>query len=681
MADDVDLALALLDAVIPFQFVPAARRRALAARLERRTYADGDTILRQGERSRELHLLARGTVDVVGEGGRRLPAILEGHYFGERAALFDEPRRVTVVARGAVTTWCMTGKDFLELIDEVPVFAQALASTLKVKQGIFLQYRRMYARLLGLLDRREFLLTELLPAYAALSPALHPALHEPRVDVGALGYAIARLPGEVTRTTFYYLTGTLPLIYSDPDRKFDAVPTKARRRAAWRAMPGKLIVLLRDGITDVTDLLTCLCVYAYEARKLRHRLRETRLLDDVRALGAGARERAQVERALADLPLDEGERAGLLGIWGDDTLERLRDVLLHHEDIAVECDLQLDDYNSRAAETWVSQIRARARSFVDLEDPDLDVHIISSNTHSVSNCLSPGLHRRRDAILAWGRQHRADLAGPPTPERPWGGGWANRDDLLYVTARHWLRAHPEEAARVDAEEEAAGHHRLTSTAFTGIEVDLFDLRRLDPALADGAVGARRPTRPTVLVNVDYAFGQQAEEILANLLFTFGRRVRSVSVLGKAGGLVGHRGHLLLPTATLLQTNDELYPIPNCDLPPDLLRGLANGLPVHVGPVLTVAGTLLQDRMLLHFYRRIWKCVGLEMEGSFFARQLVSAIETGVVDPGVKARFAYYTSDVPLDPEENLSAALAPWEGVPPLYAITRAVLQRVFAGG
>src|SRR5690606_3973006 len=143
-----------------------------------------------------------------------------------------------------------------------------------------------------------------------------------------------------------------------------------------------------------------------------------------------------------------------------------------------------------------------------------------------------------------------------------------------------------------------------------------------------AVGARRASGPALLVNVDYAFGQQAEEILANLLFVFGRRVRSVNVLGKAGGLTGERGDILLPAATLLQTNDELYPLPNRDLPEELLRELLPERAVHSGPVLTVAGTLLQDRTLLHFYRRIWKCVGLEMEGSFFARQLISAIETG-----------------------------------------------------
>ncbi len=38
-------------------------------------------------------------------------------------------------------------------------------------------------------------------------------------------------------------------------------------------------------------------------------------------------------------------------------------------------------------------------------------------------------------------------------------------------------------------------------------------------------------------------------------------------------------------------------------------------------VLTVPGTLLQDRNLLCFYKKLWNCVALEMEGSYYAREV------------------------------------------------------------
>src|SRR5688572_14073883 len=178
----------MLDRVFPFQVLPRARRDALAARLELRRYRDGDLILRRGETSRDVHLLAQGQVEAIDE--RTPPVVVSlieaGHYFGERAALFDKPRRITIRARGEVVTYTLPGKDFLDLVADVPVFAQALAQTLKVKQGVFIPYRKLYARLLSLLDRREFLLSELIPAYRDLMPALHPRMSSHEIDVGAL---------------------------------------------------------------------------------------------------------------------------------------------------------------------------------------------------------------------------------------------------------------------------------------------------------------------------------------------------------------------------------------------------------------------------------------------------------------------------------------------------------------
>ena len=71
-------------------------------------------------------------------------------------------------------------------------------------------------------------LSELLAEYAGLQPALHPLLEDKRIDVGALAYAVARLPEGITETSFYYLAGTLPGLYKDPDSRFDAAPSRAR---------------------------------------------------------------------------------------------------------------------------------------------------------------------------------------------------------------------------------------------------------------------------------------------------------------------------------------------------------------------------------------------------------------------------------------------------------------------
>ena len=66
---------------------------------------------------------------------------------------------------------------------------------------------------------------------------------------------------------------------------------------------------------------------------------------------------------------------------------------------------QTNNYNSRLSELWASQVGGAVERLSGLRPSDfpdeLEVHIVSSNTHSVSNCLNPFFARRKDEILAW----------------------------------------------------------------------------------------------------------------------------------------------------------------------------------------------------------------------------------------------------------------------------------------
>ncbi|KAG5509140.1 hypothetical protein JKF63_06149 [Porcisia hertigi] len=205
-----------------------------------------------------------------------------------------------------------------------------------------------------------------------------------------------------------------------------------------------------------------------------------------------------------------------------------------------------------------------------------------------------------------------------------------------------------------------------------------------------------------LINMDFAFGAQAEGICRVIFSAFGKRIRSVSVMGKAGGLAGKRGdiqlasHVLLSKSSLIleDNQDELRNCRNQDLTVQRLQELAGPrVNVHHGKVLTVTGTMLQNVHLLRYYQQVWRCVGTEMEGSYFARVIEDFYRQGIAHPRLTSRFAYYTSDLPLAQSDaemearrmhrlsagaaTLSAPMSPQEGVPPLYAIARGILERV----
>jgi hypothetical protein len=670
--------LDLLERTNPFAFLDAGRRAWLASRAEVRHAEPGTPLLLERDRAAaSVFVIARGSIEITDARGER-QIVPEGEHWGELVALLDVPHEQARAGELGAELLVLGGHDFLALVEESNVFAQALALTLVRKLKVFDPYRALFAKVQELAERGSFFLSELLPYYRALRPALHPGLDEPEIDVDALKYAVLRLPPEVTHTTFFFLTDTLPVLYSDPDTKFTPVSCgKARRRSIWQLMPGKLLVLVRDGLSDILDLLTCLCLYAIEVRKLRMKIGDDKRLRQLAALIE--RPDAEAERwFLDDLPLSPAEREGVVRLWPQRTAERVREILLHHEDLAFDVRRAVGDYSSRSIDQWVAHIRDEAKKLVDLGS-ELDVHVISSNTHSVGNCLSPFMRRRTDEILAWGREHAPGLAGEPSAERPWGHAWSQQADLVYATAPRWFAARPDLEKHRMEEDRASGRVHIAQSAFTGIEVDLINVSALKQDALDPLLDLGSAPRQRLIVNVDYAFGEQADEILSALIFLFGRRIRSVSVLGKAGALVGHRGDFLLPRALLLQTNDELYRIPNHDLDREELQELADGRGVHEGTMLTVAGTLLQDRKLLLLYKRIWRCVGLEMEGCWFARRVQTAIETGLLAPDVKTRFAYYVSDAPLEPASTLVEALRPEEGVPPLYGITRAILRKILA--
>lgn len=680
-----------LDLIIPFRFLSPEERAALAPDLTEHSFAAGELMVRQGDHADDrVFLLESGSVEILDasrEPARRVSVIHGGHYFGERAALFGEGRRFSIAAMEPVRCVSLGGARFMRLVRESRTFAQALADILRDKQGIFAAFDAFMAELLQGVALQELSLRRILPRYKLLEPALHPHVADPStIDFGALTYAIRRLPENVTTTFAWFLADNLPLLYSAPGETFRAVTTDARPRGVYEMLPGKSMVLLRDGLSDLIDFITCLCVYAVEARKIRKRLRDPKFLLAMTRFEAAAFDEAgasstrDAERAfLRTLPFTAEEADKLCEVWRDDPVERLHEIALHHEDFAIEVRKQQGNYNSRHSELWIEQIAQATKQLVG-HDPcalpaDLRVHVISSNTHSVSNCLSSWLTEHAEEILAWGRRIDHKLAGP---------GWHERFDQVYALSRDYLAAHPEASAAKREAERHCGILKLAETAFTGIQVELIDTGALGRRPIDPGVTLPPADRRSLIVNIDFAFGQQAEEIVGTLVTLFGRNLDSVNVLGKAGALQGKRGDVLVATAFLEQTSDLLRGVPD-PRAVDVAR-LARRVPdrgVHVGPLLTVAGTLLQNRQMLQFYHHVWRCVGLEMEGFYYFRKLAEAAELGLMDRKTALRFVYYVSDLPLDTHANLSGRMSALEGIPPLYAVTREILSAIFeqAGG
>ncbi len=668
-----------LTGVVPFRFLKDSCHALLVEAGLCSSYKRGEVLLEGGSGEPEgVFLLLSGSVESIDDKKKpelRVNVIDSGSYFGEGRLILGSPRQYRVQALEDCLCFIIPAPTFLGILSQNRGFALSLGRILREGQGIFGAFERFTSQVIRDLALGHIELRRLLPLYQALEPALHSGANDESVlDTAALLYAVRRLPENVTSSLVYLLTDELPFMYADVDKLFTFIHSESRHRFIYEMLPGKDMVLVRNGLSDLMDFVTCLCVLAVETRKIRKRMNHP---DIIRGLSDYLRaDSAQVGPEgpfLESLPFSAQEREELCRIWPGKTAQRLRELAFTRQAYSLDIRKQTDNYNARLAELWTQEVGLAAEAYLGLRPPELpdsyEVHIISSNTHSVSNCLNPFFTRNAKEILGWAAQE-----GLKTP------GWLNPFDELYSLTRGFLRAKPERIEGLRESERERGILRMKETVTTGIQVQLIDTTKLDPAFIDPGVSLSGRGKQALIVNIDYAFGEQAQDILRSLILLFGANIRSVNVLGKAGALLGSRGDVLVPDSFIEQKTDALEILPEAC--PDCMQTLAARLgpgKLHRGPLLTVGGTLLQNRSMLNFYRSIWGCVGLEMEGIYYHWAMAEARQLGLLREGAETRFLYYVSDLPLLPGAGLSERLSPQEGIPPLYAITREVLTRILS--
>jgi len=601
--------------------------------------------------------------------------------------------------------------EYVTLIRKNRSFAQSISRRIVERYDIFSAFQSFCKEIFTTQENID--VQSLMEKYYDLDSVIHTKIKDPCLDTSAWFYSINRLPANITSTFVFELVRTLPAFLASRLKESAAkqkgaaaechigviyVPTKDRRRASWQVgTVGKTLVLLRDGFTDLLDFLTNFCIHMVESRKLRVRLTSSAAAVDALESAVLSPERGNGEdTVLKQMPFTEEERHGLKKLWPHGVLRPLYDIIMRKEMVMVRNVETTSSYEIDPFLTWMLSIRSSLLRVLGLSPQDelpdnLAVDIISSNTHSVKNLLSPYVRQHRAEIVAWCHTNIKSTASM---------AWPCEEDMLYYLLPKYLASNPD---LEDQHREVLGRYGITvieDTSLTGLAVELFLVKDLDVYKMDPTLVKRMDTFEQglsrsfihVIVNTDFAFGAQADGIMRALILLFGQRIRSVNVLGKAGGLQGGRGDVQLPSHVLFSKSslltgdvtDDFRTCDNSDVDAQRLSELCAGRSVHTGPVLTIPGTLLQSSSLLQYYKTIWGCVGVEMEGSYFVRQVKESMNLGLISTKTRMRFAYYTSDLPLPSSggteadaAKLSTPMKPTEGVPVLYGITRAFLELI----
>ena len=238
--------------------------------------------------------------------------------------------------------------------------------------------------------------------------------------------------------------------------------------------------------------------------------------------------------------------------------------------------------------------------------------------------------------------------------------------------------------KVSAYARKHGMIEIADDSGSNIYAQLFDTSKIDNSVLNKALDLDlKDHEKPVIFNMDYAFGEQAFETMDELLKPIETgneklpmNVASVSVMGKAGILLGGKGDIMIPNAHIFEGSADNYPLIN-DFNLDDFND--QGSQVFEGSMITVLGTSLSNKDILrYFLKSSWKAIGVEMEGAHYQKAIKAAsMIRNNISENVKVRYAYYASDNPLESGQTLASGSLGISGVRPTYLIAKNNLRAI----
>ncbi|CCW70239.1 unnamed protein product [Phytomonas sp. Hart1] len=700
-----------------------------------REYGELEIIIEEGQLLQHIYVLASGTVEVMNTkkgikrafGHRRVGSITAPNVFGIDNAILESPAEFTYHVSLKSTLLLIPKEKFIALFSQSPVFASSVSSSIVQTLPAFTIFKDFSRSIFGLSsasfrksethqgDGYVLPLKTLVGLYKQSETVQHRRIYSKEIDGEALCYCLRRLPMNITSTYIIVLASLLPNFLSyefiadvTENMRTGVVPntltvdTGRRRRCAWTfAGGGQTLIMMRDGFTDPIDFVSTLCMLIVESRKICMRLEQLVAPSAIEIL----REELSLQMAGGDslhalerLPFSPRERDALKRAWGSNVVLALYNVLQHREEYVVcigpnVCRQFLHDPYTTWGLSIVLQIKKALGLPGDANLPtDIVVDILFSSNRVLKNCfcaMGPELKK----LVA---SKSATDGVEATTSRPISfGAWRNPTDRYYYTLTTLLEKDVALRRCYRASLESNGFTIMEDVDSSALIVDLIDVRKInleyvDPALipyAETAMKEANSSKPHFIINVDKTFGAQVETILRSLLLSFGTRIRSVNLFGKAAGLQGNHGDVVLPSQLLFSKRsfgeDSCDEIRNCNQASlevediEAFFGKSSPTVIHRGVCVTLPGFILQNLPAITFYRVVHGATTFEMQSSYVARQLEECHRTGVLPHGVTSRYLFYMDDMLLAKKNSSYVKAQRSELLTTLYASTRALLSRI----
>lgn len=518
----------------------------------------------------------------------------------------------------------------------------------------------------------------MIKALLELKPEIYGSIADPeKLELNGLLYIFQRLPQGIEECAFVKLISREGFENS-PNPAI--IPAK-RRRNCYRIDKDQMYIEMTRGRSDIYDVLTHLTFMYIEAEKIRRNALDHK--------GRPKRDWIKLEEIVKKIENNE-EHDPKLGFTYLSTLigrtyeeteiayqqfkesSKVNDLFtivywlgyrsineyLNEEDreISFSSTLREKIGHHILGTSWAQSIKERLQKKGLLDKP---IHIISANLHSVMNSLFAS------KVLA--------------------GKLKTREFYKIVEQ---LSSASDDSMQTMVQKEAQKDVMFQMEDNSGVNIacQIFDLSKFDLSTLPEELcskGLNEEHKDIVLLVFDYAFGEQAYELMDELLKPYDKEgekihlnIQSINIMGKAGILEGAKGDIMIPDAHIFEGSADNYPFENKF---DDSCFDETSLKVFKGPMITVLGTSLQNREILrYFHKSSWKCIGLEMEGAHYQKAIQAASKIRKsISQDVELRYAYYASDNPLETGSTLASGGLGVEGVLPTYLITLSIIESI----
>lgn len=506
-----------------------------------------------------------------------------------------------------------------------------------------------------------------------INPEIYGSMNVPnKIELDGLMYVLDRLPEGIEETPFVHLTSDEGF----DKGSFQSIQPKKRRRDCYRIDKHQMNIEVLLGRSEIYDILTHLTFLYIEADKIRNlgflmdeggRPKRTwKIIEEV-ALGDKLFSRTEKEVALVHL-------SSLLGRTFDETLvaynafgsdenpDRFFKIIYYlgknsmddhtevrEREIHFSAILRERVGHHYFGEKWAQKLK---EVLVHNNLCMRPLHIISANMHSVKNMLF--------ANHALDRENLQEA-----------------DYKLYEEISH-QKSLQDKILEYSLQQ---GLIYIQDKSGSNIDVQIIDLSKIN--FKNTPFEDTEFSGEDVILVFDYAFGEQAFEIMDELLrpYTveeevYTMKVKSISIMGKAGILFGSKGDIMIPTSHIFEGTADNYVFENAlkleDFEDEDLKAFEGGM-------ITVLGTSLQNKDILkYFMTTSWQAIGLEMEGAHYQKaiQVASKIRKHISED-LFVCYAYYASDNPLKTGSTLSSGGLGLTGVKPTYLITSKILEKI----